>query len=150
MQSFHPKRGSFALLILTVEAALAVLLIVIGSAADREGRSGGPESAVVAYAAAIGREDLDGALAQLAPKLRDQSAAFVQNQLGNHYTFLGSAVQTDSLLDRLFGRTTGQTRVLVTMEIQESGGAPWRSDLDLPVQLSDGRWYLLQTPLRLD
>jgi len=137
----------FAALALLVAGAITVFA---GEWADRSAKSSGPESPVIAYAAAIERADLAGALQQLMPDLRGRSSSSVAWQLGNRYNILESAVQTTAPLDRLLG-TGDKTRavVVVTMEIEGKGNPRWRTTEEMPVQLVDGRWLLAKTPLEL-
>ena len=128
-------------------AVLATAVVIVCAWFDRVGRSAGPELPVYAYAAAVEREDLDGALGQLVPELRDAAAPFVAWELGNRYTILESVVRTTSIIDRLF-HIDRQTRVVAIMEIESTGQQPWRATEELPVQQIDGRWYLLKVPLR--
>ncbi|MGE5620216.1 MAG: hypothetical protein ACM3US_13295 [Sphingomonadaceae bacterium] len=137
-------------LVLTL-GTVAAIVVVAGFWLDRQDRAMGPETPVVAYATAIGRKDLSGALDQVAAEVRGESRSFVENQLGNHYAILESAVRGDSLLDRLAGRPSGGVRVAVTLEIQEWRKVPaWRATEELPVERRDGRWYLLKPPLKPD
>jgi hypothetical protein len=129
------------------ELAIATALIVGGGWADRGSRANGPEAPVNEYAAALSREDLHGALQALVPAERDRASSFVEYQLGNRYVILESAVRSPSILNRIAGTGRAETTVAVTMEIQESGNAPWRSSQELGVAQIDGRWYLLRPPL---
>lgn len=135
------------ILLVATLATLALLVVVVGSWTDRVGRSTGPELPLYEYAGAIGREDLEKALQQLAIQLRSPAISFVAWELGNRYTILESAVHTDSLMDQLLGRAHGRTKLVVVLEIETVGQAPWRATEELPVQKIDGRWYLLKAPL---
>ncbi|GEM_PF-1403992 len=127
--------------------SLLAAVVVLGAWADRAERSSGPELSLLAYASAVAREDLSGALDCLAPPLRERAAPFVEHQLGNRYTVLESVVRTESAASRLLGGDAGMARVVVVMEIQEAD-ATWRTTQDLPVQQADGRWLLLKVPLQ--
>jgi hypothetical protein len=136
-------------------AALALLLtaavvVLVGAWIDRGARASGAESPMVAYASAVERGDLDGALQQLMPELRDRSRSFVAWQMGNRYSILESAVRTASLQDSLLGRADGKRAVVVVvMDVDGKGNPRWRATEDLPVQMVEGRWYLAKTPLEL-
>ncbi len=149
MATLRPDSKTRPLFLVLLLAALASAIVGGGFWRDRESRLGGPEAPVVAYSAALERKDLAGALDQLAPEIRQQSASFVRWQLGNSYTILESAVRGTSVLDQLTGESGRPTEVVVTLEIQEmeSGKAPWRTTQELPVGLVSGRWYLLKPPL---
>lgn len=136
-----------SLLLVAALAALSSAIVAVGAWSDQAGRSAGPELPVAAYAAAVGREDLQGALEQLAPELREVATSFVAWELGNRYTILASVVRTEPLLDRLLSGSDGQPRVVVIMEIETVGQPPWRATEELPVRQRDGRWYLLKVPL---
>ncbi len=136
------------ILLVLAEAILATAMVVVGGWADREARAQGPESALMAYAVAIGRHDLEGALDQLAPPLRTEARDWVAWQLGNRYTILESAVRDRSLLDQLTGRETVQPLVIVTMEVDAEDGTHWRATEEVRVRFVDGRWYLLKPPLK--
>lgn len=104
---------------------------------------------MTAYFGSVERGDLNGALARLAPELRERSRAFVEWQLGNRYAILESAVRGDSLMDRLAGWADGATSVVVTMEIEGKGNPRWRTTEEFPVRRADGQWLLAKTPLEL-
>ena len=129
---------------------VALTAIAVLEWKDRADRSSGPEAPVVLYGAAVGRQDLKGALDQLIPEARPASASFVAWQLGNRYTILESAVRSNSVLDRLLGRPDVGTTVVVTLEVQEEGGPVWRTTEEIPVVSRDGRWYLRRPPLMPD
>jgi len=146
LRSPGKPRNRIALVL--AEAALAAAVIATGSWMDRGSRGIGPEAPVEAYAAALAREDLQGALQQLDPAIRANAASFVEWQLGNRYRILESAVRTPSALDRLTGAVRTDTAVAVTMEIHESGQASWQATAELKVEQLDGHWYLLRPPLQ--
>ncbi len=141
-------RPPLALLLALAQVALAAVVVVAGASLDRADRSTGPESPVLAYAIAVEKEDLAGALDQLAPELRESSESFVAWELGNRYTILESVVRAGSLLDRLTGKDASNPRVVVSMEIHGKGQTPWRAVDELPVQQIGARWYLLKVPLK--
>jgi len=149
MEADHGQRN--------VTFVLALSLIIISSAVvlvgfwiDRSARSDGPEAPLFRYSEAVAGRDLQSALAQLAPEIRDRSKGFVEEQLGNRYTILASAVRGPSLLDRLLSGEATATRVTATIEVLEleSNTPPWRATEEIPVVPSGGRWYLLKPPLR--
>lgn len=137
------------LCLVLAEAALAATIVVVGAWLDRDTRPRGPESPLFAYAAAIEREDLEGALDQLVPLARTEAAPFVAWEMGNRYTVLESAVRTGSLLDRLAGGETPQTRLVVTIEIESKGIGSWRANEELAVERIGDRWYLQKPPLQM-
>ena len=141
-------RPPLALLLALALTALAAVVVVAGALLDRADRSVGPESPLLAYAAAVEEEDLASALDQLVPELRESSESFVAWELGNRYTILESVVRSGSLLDRLTGKDVGNPRVVVSMEIGGKGQAPWRAVEELPVRQIGARWYLLKVPLK--
>ncbi len=128
----------------------ATLIVLAGEWADRAERRSGPESPVMAYAAAIQRGDLASALQQLAPDLREKSRSFVAWQLGNRYDIMESAVQTSAPIDRLLGKgDSTRATVVVTMQIEGKGNPTWQTTEEMPVQWTNGRWLLAKTPLEL-
>ena len=133
-----PRRIALVL----VEMLLVAVVVLAGAWSDRAARANGPEAALAEYASAVHRHDLEGALGQVAPEIRSSSAQFVQWQLGNSYTLLESAVRGPSIIEGLRGGGEQETTIVVTVDIQEEGGARWRTTEELPVIQSDGRWYL--------
>lgn len=141
------QESSKSIIAVAVLAAIAILVVGVGSASDKVGRSAGPELPLIEYVEAIGREDIEDALEQLAPELREQAASFVAWELGNRYTILESVVRTSSLVDGLLGRAHEQPKLVVVMEIETKGQGLWRATEELPVKQIGGRWYLLKAPL---
>ena len=146
METESRKNAKSIALVATL-AAISFVVVLFGSASDRVGRSTGPELPLFEYADAIRNEDLDRALGQLAPEMRNPTASFVEWELGNRYNILASVVRADSIMDRLMGRAQGQTKLVVVMEIESLGQAPWRATEELPVQQIGDRWYLSKAPL---
>ena len=145
--SFQIPRSTLFFVMLA-EASIAVAVVGVGAWTDRLSRPEGPESVLTTYATAVRRHELDVALAQLAPQIREEAAPFVAWQLGNRYLFLESALRTASVLDLLTGRDTVQSKVIVTMEVDAEDGTRWRTTEEIPVQHIEGRWYLMKAPLQ--
>ncbi len=143
-----PSRRPVSLFLVMGLVAVVIVIVVLGFLSDRETRARGPESPVIAYASAVERSDLQQALDQLAPNIRQRSTSFVQWQLGNRYTILDSAVRGQPLLDRILNRPAGQTEVVVTVKIKESNGTTWQTTEGWPVAFIDGRWFLQRPPLQ--
>ena len=153
LPAVHPSRfplpaSRHSLLFVATLWTLAVLVVGVGAFTDRGSRSAGPEAAVMAYAAAVERSDLDGALEQLVPAIREPSASWVAWQMGNSYRILESSVRTSPLSDRLLGRAgTDSAVVVVEMEIEGKGNPIWRTVVEVPARLVDGKWLLARPPL---
>ena len=98
------------------------------------------EAAVRGYAAAVTDEDLDAALAELAPEARAGWAEWVGGQLGNIYEVRTVSVRAT----RFLGRPIEATAV---MEVNR--GYPdehYQANARVAVVEEGGRWYL-QEPL---
>lgn len=131
-----------------VELLLVAVVVLAAAWSDRVARASGPEAALAEYASAVRQHDLEGALSQVAPESRSASAQFVQWQLGNSYTILESAIRGPSIIEGVRGGAEQETTVVVTVDVQEEGGAQWPTTEELPVSQSSGRWYLAR-PLLL-
>ncbi len=68
--------------------------------------------------------------------------------MGNRYHLLESAVRTDSLVDRILGRSdpTAAT-VVVVLEVEGKGNPTWRAVQEIPARLVGGKWLLEKPPL---
>jgi len=99
-----------------------------------------PEAAVEAsvrrYTSAIAAEDLDAAMAEIAPGERAHWNQWVQGQLGNEYDVTGVAVRAPWLLAR-------PTDVTVDLDVnREYPDEFYQATPRVTVQEVDGRWYL--------
>lgn len=76
------------------------------------------EGVVQRYAQAVLEQDLERALAEVAPSQRERWRAWVFSQLGNIYDLKAVSVRSPSLIDRLVRRAPGQpTEVTVFMDV---------------------------------
>ncbi len=121
--------------------ALVVLLLGLVGAAivgvqafDRRGAA--VEASVRRYATAITNSDLDGALAEIAPPLRDRWRDWIAGQLGNVYEVRGVAVRARSI-------TSGPDAVTVVMDVNRGyAGEFYQPTPRVGVAEIDGREYL--------
>ncbi len=142
------RRGRQALAAVIVLWVAAAGLVGAGAWSDRASRSSGPEASVLAYASAVERSDLDAALAELVPSVREPSSSWVAWQMGNRYRILESAVRSNSLLDGVLGRADPSVAtVVVVMEVEGKGNPTWRAVIEVPARLVDGQWLLTKPPL---
>jgi len=123
----------------------AVLLSACGLAALLgplwEARQRAPEMTVRAYLAAVEHNDLDAALAQLAPDAREPERERVSIQLGNRYRVEALVLGAPSVAKRLLGRSDPPAWAVVAAEIMPVAGAAWKSSSTADLVQVDGRWY---------
>src|SRR5260370_20957246 len=79
-----------------VVLAMVTAAVVGVQAVDRPAVS--LEGSVRRYAAAVSNQDLEGAMAEIAPDQRARWTSWVQEQLGNVYEVRGIAVRSSGLL----------------------------------------------------
>jgi hypothetical protein len=113
--------------------AVAVAIVAV-EALDRP--EAAVEGSVRRYAAAVTAEDLNAAMAEIAPDQRDAWTEWVRGQLGNVYDVRGVAVRAAWLL----GPPLEVTTVLdVNRDYPDEFFEPTAR---VPVEQADGRWYL--------
>ncbi len=120
--------------------ALAALVAAVGPA--WESRQRAPEATVRAYLAAVERGDLDAALAELAPDIREDVREGVALQLGNRYRVESLVLGAPSVVNRLLGRPRAAAWAVVAAEITPAVGQRWKSSSTADLVERDGRWYL--------
>lgn len=130
-----------------------VLLAVTGAAIlaglvlDRQSRE--VRALVRDYLGAVERQDLEAALGYLAPEARPRWHDFTANMLGNRFVLEGISVRAPSFLDRwLDGRPGLADQVTVFVHVNPETPDAWRAVTVLRVERRDGRWLLLEPPLR--
>lgn len=139
----------------TIAIAAALLLwlgaagaVAAGALADRTGRQSGPESSVAAYFDSVQAGNIDGALAQLEPSVRESYRSWVAWQMGNSYRVLESAVRAQSILSKLSGGADiDRATVVLVVEVSGKGNPAWRAVEEVPVVRQSGRWLLEKPPL---
>jgi hypothetical protein len=114
--------------------ALVAMAVVGVEVLDRPAAS--LESSVRRYAVAVSNQDLDSAMAEIAPDQRAHWTDWVRGQLGNVYEVRGIAVRAPSVL----GAPTEVTAVLdVNKPFPDEFYQPTAT---VPAEEFDGRWYL--------
>ncbi|MDQ3811837.1 MAG: hypothetical protein M3336_16260 [Chloroflexota bacterium] len=122
---------------------VALALAAVGvSVLDRAEAS--VETSVRRYASAVTSGDLGGALAELAPARREMWREWVSGQLGNVYQVRGIAVRSPSVIARL-SRGGGPLEVTVVLDVnRDYPDLFYQPTARVPVEASDGRWYLAE------
>ena len=121
-------------------ALLALIALAIVGVATWDRPSASVEASVRRYAAAVANQDIDGAMAEIAPGERDRWREWVSGQLGNVYDVTGIAVRSPWLL----GAPTD-----VTVDLDVNRAFPdqyYQASPTIKVEEVDGRTYLA-TPL---
>lgn len=114
--------------------ALAGLAILLVQVVDRPALA--LEVSVRRYAQAITNDDLDGAMAQIAPDQRDQWREFVSTQVGNLYEVRGIAVRAPSLL-------AAPSEVTVNLDVNRDVPSDFfQPTARVLVEEYNGAWYL--------
>jgi hypothetical protein len=114
--------------------ALVSVAVVGVEALDRPAAA--LEGSVRRYAAAMSNQDLDGAMAEIAPDQRSRWMDWVQGQLGNEYDVRGIAVRARALL---------APPIEVTAVLDVNRAYPdefYQPTATVPAEEFDGRWYL--------
>ncbi len=132
-----------------------VLLLGLGGAiglvqvSDRDGRA--VEATVRSYAAALTAQQLDQAVAELAPDVRERWAGWVSGQLGNVYDVKAVSVRAPSVLDRVTRHLSGApVQATVLMDVNKGyAGEYFQPTTRVEVRRVEGRWYL-EEPLLAD
>jgi hypothetical protein len=142
MSYFAAQRLAIVLL------AVTSLIVAAGAVTDLRERRSSPETIVRGYFAALEGGDEDAALAALAPAVREDWTAFVENSLNNTYRVSGIAVRQPSFLERLQGAPAAPTDLTVFLDItQWADGVRWQAGPEVDILQADGRWYLAKPPL---
>lgn len=98
------------------------------------------------YARAMEAQDLQAAVAEIAPADRPGWTAWVESQLGNIYEVKSVAVREPSGLDRILAGASG-TPIEVTVAMDVNRGYPdffFQPTTRVGVVEADGRWYLAE------
>jgi hypothetical protein len=94
------------------------------------------EASVRRYAAAMSNDDLNAALAEIAPDRRSAWSDWIQSQVGNTYDVTGIAVHAPSLL-------AAPDDVTVQLDVDRGNADQfYQPTARVDVQEVDGRWYL--------
>jgi hypothetical protein len=114
---------------------LLIALAIVGVEAWQRPASG-VEASVRRYAAAVSSQDLDAAMAEIAPAERPRWREWVSGQLGNVYDVTGVAVRTSWLLG-------APTEVTADLDVNRSDPESfYQASPHVGLESAGGRYYL--------